>query len=162
MAGSDILNEEDRTQILVFSLEERLCALPLSAVERVIRAVEITPLPKAPEIVQGVINVHGRIIPVVDVRTRFRLPARALDCDDRLIIAVTPGRAVALAADRVVGIRVIATEAMVVSERALPFAEYIRGVVKFEEDLALIYDLDGFLSLDEGRELDAALSGEAP
>jgi purine-binding chemotaxis protein CheW len=66
--------------LVVFTLDARRYAVPLSTVERIIRAVEITPLPQAPEIVLGVINVQGRIIPVVNTRKRFRLP----ECDIRL------------------------------------------------------------------------------
>jgi len=54
----------------------------VSAVEKVVRAVEITPLPKAPEIVVGVINAQGRILPVLDIRKRFRLPAREMKPDE--------------------------------------------------------------------------------
>lgn len=58
------------------TLDGQRYALSLAQVERVIRAVEITPLPQAPEIITGVINVRGRVIPVVDIRKRFRLPVR--------------------------------------------------------------------------------------
>ena len=66
-------------QLIVFTLNEQRYALYLSVVERIVRIVRITPLPKAPEIVSGVINVAGRIIPVLDTRKRFRLPERGLD-----------------------------------------------------------------------------------
>jgi purine-binding chemotaxis protein CheW len=64
------------TQLVVFALDEQRYALRLTAVERIVRAVEVTPLPKAPQIVLGVIDAQGRIIPVVDVRQRFRLTER--------------------------------------------------------------------------------------
>jgi purine-binding chemotaxis protein CheW len=146
-------------QIVLFALDEPRYALPLSAVERVVRAVEITPLPKVPEIVLGAIDAQGRVIPVVDVRKRFRLPAREMDVDDRFIIARTSRRRVALVADAVVGIRELADREIVSAEQALPFAEYLHGVAKMEDGLVLIYDLDQFLSLDEEQMLDAALSG---
>jgi purine-binding chemotaxis protein CheW len=140
--------------IVLFTLDEPRYALPLSAVERVVRAVEITPLPKAPEIVLGAIDAQGRVIPVVDVRKRFRLPTREMDMDDRFIIART-----SLAVDSVIGIRTLADGEVVSAEQALPFAEYLRGVAKMEDGIVLIYDLDQFLSLDEEHMLDAALSG---
>jgi hypothetical protein len=73
-------------------------------VEKVVRAAEITPLPKAPEIVLGVVNWQGRIIPVVNMRARFGLAAREIDLADRLIFARTGKRAVALIADFVDGV----------------------------------------------------------
>lgn len=145
--------------IVVFALDEPRYALPLSAVERVVRAVEITPLPKAPEIVLGAIDAQGRVIPVVDVRKRFRLPAREMDVNDRFIIARTSRRVVALAVDSVIGIRTLADSEVVSAEQALPFAEYLHGVAKIEDGIVLIYDLDQFLSLDEEQMLDAALVG---
>ena len=145
--------------IVLFTLDEPRYALPLSAVERVVRAVEITPLPKAPEIVLGAIDAQGRVIPVVDVRKRFRLPAREMNVDDRFIIARTSRRLVSLAVDSVAGIRTLADGEVVSAEQALPFAEYLHGVAKMEDGIVLIYDLEQFLLLDEERVLDAALSG---
>ncbi len=149
-----------KQQILVFTLDEPMYALPLSAVERVVRAVEITPLPKAPGIVLGAINAQGRVIPVVDMRRRFRLPAREMLPDDRFIIARTARRLVALAADDVAGVHECSPGEMVIAADALPFAGYLQGVAKLEEGLVLITDLDAFLSLDEESLLDAALAGD--
>lgn len=147
-------------RLLVFTLDEPRFALPLAAVVRVVRAVEVTPLPKAPEIVLGAINAQGRVIPVVDMRRRFRLPARQMRLDDRFIIARTPRRLVALAADDVVGVREIGPRELVSTAEALPFAGFLQGVAKLEDGLVLISDLDAFLSLDEELLLEKALAGE--
>jgi purine-binding chemotaxis protein CheW len=144
--------------MVVFALDEPRYALLLSAVEKVVRAVEITPLPKAPEIVVGVINAQGRILPVLDIRKRFRLPAREMKPDDRFIIARTSRRQVALVVDSVVGVHKLAEREMVSAKEALPFAQYLKGVAKVENNLVLIHDLDQFLSLDEERVLDTALA----
>jgi len=145
--------------LVLFVLDEQHYALCLPAVERVVRAVEITPLPKAPEIVLGIINARGRVIPVIDVRRRFHLPTRAIKPDDRFIIASTSRRLVVLVVDSVAGVRELTDRQMVSVEQSLPFAEYLTGVAKLEDDLALIYDLDRFLSLDEETVLDSALAG---
>lgn len=146
--------------LLVFTLDEPRYALPLTAVERVARAVEVTPLPQAPRIVLGVINAQGRVIPVVDVRRRFGLPAREMRRDDRLIIARTLRRLVALVADEVTGIREIPAQELVSAKEDLPFAGCLRGVAKLEDGLVLISDLEAFLSLDEERLLGGALAGD--
>ncbi len=145
-------------QIVVFTLDEPCYALPLDVVRRVVRMVDIMPLPKAPDIVCGAINMQGEIIAVVDVRKRFRLPKRPLDPNDRLIIAQTPQRCVALQVDTVSGVRTFSEREMIGVEQALPFAEYLQGVVKTEEGMILISDLETFLSLDEARMLNSALS----
>jgi purine-binding chemotaxis protein CheW len=116
-------------------------------------------LPKAPEIVLGVINWQGKIVPVVDVRKRFRLPEREMEPDDRFILAHTARRQVALAADAVAGIRELTDQELVSAAQAIPFAEYLGGVAKIDGDLVLIHDLERFLSLDEEQTLDVALAG---
>jgi purine-binding chemotaxis protein CheW len=144
---------------LVFALDGPQYALPLSVVERVVRAVEVRPLPGAPRIVLGVICARGRIIPVVDIRALLRLPARELDLGDRLIIAHTPRRVLAVLVDSVTGIAESSEGKAVGAEGQLGFAERLRGVLQLEGDIVLIYDLDSFLSLDDESLLDAALSG---
>jgi purine-binding chemotaxis protein CheW len=147
---------DGRNQILVFTLDESRYALLLSAVDRVVRSVEITPLPKAPEVILGVINVQGEIIPVVDVRNRFHLPARELGVDDRFIIARTWRQRLILVVDSVAGLRELANKDMAAVQNALPYAPYLHGVAKVEDELILIYDLDHFLSIDEEQMLDKA------
>jgi purine-binding chemotaxis protein CheW len=157
-----ILAEDDRSmkrlkQLLAFSLEGQLYALYLSSVEKIVRVVAVTPLPKGPEIVLGVVNVHGVIIPVVNIRKRFGLPERAIDLSDQLIIAQTPGRPVALIVDAVSGVVERRGEEIVGAEKILPGLEYIEGVVKFEDGMILIHDLDKFLSMEEEGALNEAM-----
>src|SRR5882724_6196846 len=87
------------TQLVVFRLDEKRYGLRLAVVERIVRAVEITPLPKAPTIVLGVIDLEGRVLPVLNVRRRFRLPEREIGPDDQFLIAQTERRTVVLAVD---------------------------------------------------------------
>lgn len=150
---------EKLNQLVVFSLDEQRYALLLSNVERIVRAVEITPLPKAPEIVLGVINVRGEIIPVVNIRKRFRLPEREIALSDHLIIAKTSRRAVALLADRVGQVLEVPENKIISAKKILPAMDYVEGVVKLEDGLILIHDLEKFLSLEEERALERAMKG---
>jgi purine-binding chemotaxis protein CheW len=154
------LNNDNQMKILVFSLDEPRYALPLSTVDRVVRAVEITPLPNAAAIIQGAINLHGKIIPVVNIRERLGLPERDVNCSDHFIIARTHRRNIALVADYVTDIRDISKHEIENAKQDLPFVEYLHGVVKTDENLILIYDLDTFLSLEEERMVAHALSGD--
>lgn len=157
--GSGLIGKmEAQNKIVIFTLGEPRCALPLARVERVIRAVEISPLPKAPDIILGVINAAGTLIPVIDVRRRFRFPERALSVNDRYIIAKTANRSVALVVDGVDEISEITAEEMVQAEQCQPFAEHLKGVAKIKGNLIMIYDLDQFLSLDEEQALDSAIA----
>jgi len=144
-------------RLVHFNLDDQKYALFLSAVIRIIRVVEITSLPKAPEIVLGVINMHGLIIPVFDIRKRFRLPQREMQLDDQLIIASTSKRTVALLVDSVNDVIEIPEEKIIAGEKILPGLEYVEGVVKTEDGMILIHDLEQFLSLQEEKALHEAL-----
>ena len=115
-------------------------------------------MPKAPEIIAGIINVKGQIIPVADIRTRFGLTAHEIDLNDQFIIANTGKRDVAIVVDAVSGIRDLEPHQMEIAEKSLPFAEHITGVAKVDDSLVLIYDLERFLSLDEEKVLEQALN----
>jgi purine-binding chemotaxis protein CheW len=145
-------------QLVVFALEDQRYALHLSAVKRIVRAVEMTPLPKAPEIVIGVINIQGRIIPVFNIRRRFHLPEREIELSDQLIIANTARRTVALVVDTVDGVIERLSEEVTPADQVLPRIEYVEGIVKLENGLVLIHDLDKFLSIDEEAKLDEAVN----
>lgn len=142
---------------VVFILEGQRYALHLSAVHRTVRMVHITPLIKAPDIVLGIVNIQGQVTPVINVRRRFGLPEREIALTDQLIVAHTTRRPVALVADAVMDVVECSGQSMVTAESILPEAEYLEGVVKLENGLILIHDLDTFLSLEEENSLDRAL-----
>jgi purine-binding chemotaxis protein CheW len=152
------MHPEDR--LVVFSLDGQRYALALAAVEKVVRAVEVTRLPKAPDIVLGIINMQGRVIPLINVRRRFRLPEREMALADQIVIARTARRPVALVVDAVTGVLEYPEREAVVARDILPDVEYVEGVVKLEDGLILIHDLDRFLSLEEETSLDQALEGD--
>jgi purine-binding chemotaxis protein CheW len=131
--------------------------LRLAAVQRVVRAVEVTPLPKAPLIVLGVINVQGQIIPVFNLRKRFSLKQREIEPSNQFIIATTRTRVVALVVDTVVGVIERLEKEILAPASILSDVEYVEGVTKFEDGIVFIHDLGGFLSLDEANQLDEAL-----
>lgn len=143
---------------VVFILDNQRYAVYLSSVERIVSMVEITPFPKAPEIVIGIINLQGRIIPVINIRKRFGLPDKETDLNDQLVIARTSRRSVALVADAVTGIIGCSDGKVVKAEQILPGAGYIDGVVKLEDGMVLIHDIEKFLSLEEEEKLDKALN----
>lgn len=153
---------EERTRLLVFSVDDQRFALSLASVERVVRAVAITPLPGAPEIVTGVVNVGGRIFPVVSIRRRWGLaPHRQLALTDHLILARTARRPVALLADAVIGLLEHPTSDIVRAESILADLDQVEGVVRLDGGLILVHDLDRFLSLGEEEGLARALSAKS-
>ncbi len=128
--------------LLVFRLGERRYAVRLNAVDRVVRAVEITPLPGAPKAVTGVINVSGRITPVLDLRRPFGLPDKPMALTDQLIIAHLPHRPLALWVDSVDGVIDYPESKVVQTHAVLAGIEEVEGMVKLEQGIVFIEDLD--------------------
>lgn len=145
-------------KLLMFSLDEHRYALRLSAVQYVAHAVEITCLPCAPEIVMGVINAKGKIVPVVNVRRRFGLPERDIELSDQFVIARTSHQPVALVVDAVNDIVSFSESDVVASENIWSGLNQVAGVLKLRDGIILVHDLDRFLSSDEEQALDRALT----
>lgn len=144
--------------LVVFKLGTQRYALPLAAVERVVRAVEVTSLPGAPPTVLGLIDVQGQIIPVFNLRRRFGSAEREISPEDQFLIARTATRAVALVIDEACGVIARERSAVVGSDPLIPGHEHFPAVVKLDEGLGLIHNLEKFLSQDEARSLDEAMS----
>lgn len=144
-------------QYVLFTLDEQCYALLLASVERAIRVVEITPLPKSPQIIIGVINVQGRIIPVVNTRRRFGLPERDIELNDQLLITRTSRRSVALLVDGVTGVIERTESDIIPSDDVLSSLDYVEGAIKADDRIVLINDIEKFLSLDEKKKIEVAL-----
>jgi purine-binding chemotaxis protein CheW len=144
-------------QLVAFILGEQQYALPLTTVQRVVRMVEITPLPKAPEVVLGVIDLQGNIIPVVSMRKRFGLAEPETSLTDLLIVAHAGTRSVALVVNSVTGVFERAPEEVTEAEEIVPGAQYVEGITRLEGGMLFVHDLDRFLSKKEEQQLDALL-----
>ncbi len=149
------MNEPIR--LMVFTLDGQLYALSISTIDRIVRAVDVLPMPKMPEIVLGVINYHGQIVPVINIRQRFRLPEREITPSDHFIVAHTTRRLVVLVVDAILNVIECPPEAVVPVEKIVPAAEYIKGIAKLSDGMVLIHDLDTFLSLDEEQTIHQAM-----
>lgn len=144
-------------QLVAFTLDNQTYALRLKTVDRIVRMVEMTPLPHAPDVVLGVINVGGEIIASLDLRRRFGLRKYEVSVTGQLILAHTPLRAVALPVDSVVGLLERSDGEITQSTNIVPGVAHLDGVAKLDDGLLFIHDLDRFLSLGEERRLFDAL-----
>lgn len=143
--------------LVVFELGGQQLALNLACVEGVIRSVALLPLPEAPAGVRGVINFHGRVIPVLDLSARFGLLSRELRLTDHFVIAHTRERTVALIVETAVGVFPRAAAKLTAPEEIAPGLAGIQGVMRLDGDLVLIHDLDSFLSPESSAALSRAL-----
>lgn len=147
-------------QLTVFRLDEQRYALPLTSVQRVVRAAELTLLPNAPGIILGIIDVGGSVLPVINLRRRFDLPEREISTDDYFLIARMERRTVVLPIDRAEGVIDVATAEIVNPGQITPGVKQFCGVAKLADGLVLIHDLENFLSLEEEQMLDEAMHEE--
>ncbi len=129
-------------QLLIFTVNHQQYALRLANVDRIVRAVEVMPLPEASESVLGVINVQGQIVSVLSLRRRFRLPDREIELDDRFVIAHTSTQTLALLVDTVIGVVEILAQEIVPAKNIASGMEYSDGMIKFENAMVLIPNLD--------------------
>lgn len=147
-------------EVVVFEVGGQRYALRSSDVRELVRAVTIVPLPKAPAIVEGIINVRGVVMPVLDLRTRFRFPAKPAAHTDHLIVAWAGPRLVALRVDRALDLARLEAGDVEDAKAVVPGADYVAGVAKLPEGLVLIHDLRTFLSQAEAAALDDVLSAQ--
>ena len=145
-------------EILILELAGQRYGLAMDDVREVAHAVTISPLPKAPAIVEGVINVRGTVTAVLDIRGRFGHPAKPLAPGDHLVLAHAGDRDVAIRVDRAVELVALDSTDVEEATKSVPRAEYVAGVAKLPDGLVLIHDLATFLSEAEAMELDEALT----
>jgi purine-binding chemotaxis protein CheW len=150
---------EDATlDVVVFELGEQLFGLAASDVCELVRAVAVVPLPRAPAVVKGVINLRGRVVPVLDVRSRFGLRHTAIEPTHYFVIARAGGQLVALHVDRATALVRLNAADLEAARSLVPGAEHVAWVAKVPNDLVLIHDLSTFLSRAEAAEMEEALT----
>jgi purine-binding chemotaxis protein CheW len=139
-------------QLVTFKLDEQVYALDIGRVVQVVRMVALTRPPKAPEYVEGMINLKGKVIPVIDVRKRCGLPVKPHDLDTQLLIARANGHTVALTVDVVSEVLTLPTSNIQSSEEVGQQLEHLSAVGKWGDRLILILDPDMFLP-DDAQDL---------
>jgi purine-binding chemotaxis protein CheW len=136
-------NERD---FIIFSVDQRRLALPLLMVERVLRMVAITPLPDAPGWVVGMLNLHGRLLPVVDLRLRLGRSFRPYHVDDRLIVLDLHGQAMALVVDQVQDMSNIQPQQYETAPGGGAASGILAGVIRWNDELIPVLDPGYILS----------------
>jgi len=89
------------THLVCFKLEKRNYAIPLDHVDRVLRMVAVSPVPESPSWMMGVIDLQGKVIPVLNLRKRFKMPEHSIHPDNRMIVLHRKGKFYAITADEV-------------------------------------------------------------
>jgi purine-binding chemotaxis protein CheW len=147
--------KEDLRQFVSFIVGGEEFGVNILTVQEIIRPVDITRVPHAPDFVEGVINLRGRILPVIDLRTRFGFPKRDRDDDMRIVVVEIGSRTIGFMTDAVQEVlRVDVTAIEPAPELAVGVdAGYLRGVAKLDERLLILLELENILSTDEEEAL---------
>jgi purine-binding chemotaxis protein CheW len=150
------LGRDGETQLVVFVLENEEFACNISDVREVLKMVRVTPLPRSIDFVEGVINLRGEVIPVIDLRKRFNLDDVERTDDSRIIIVEVESRMVGLIVDSVSEVIRMVNENIQDSpdQVAGRHTDLIMGVGKLGERLLIILNLGKILSTEEQIALD--------
>jgi len=148
--------------VLVFKVAGQRYGLPVGSVVQIVGMVAITRLPKAPDMVVGVIDFNGQVIPIVDARWRLRQPIQPYTLRTPIVIGHLNGRAMGLVVDEVSGVaylrpdQVQSPEQILAKEMALQ-NHHLIGIARLDQGLVLILDPATFISPNEEKSLEKAL-----
>ncbi|HKU62071.1 MAG TPA: chemotaxis protein CheW [Gemmatimonadales bacterium] len=135
--------------LVTFTLDREAYGVPVQRVREVIRVGEITRVPQAPEHVRGVTNLRGRILPVVELRTRLGLTPASLTPRSRVVVTEAHGRILGLLVDAVLQVTRIPADTVQPppDDIRTPEADWLAGVARRPDRLLILLDLDAVLLL---------------
>ena len=144
------------SQLVVFDLNEEAYGVDISAVREIIRMQETTRVPRAPEFIEGVINLRGKVIPVVDLRSRFSMPATERTDEHRICVVDVEGQDIGMVVDAVTEVSRIPTTSIEPPSSVITTndSEYLTGIVKTDEKLIILLDIAKVISDTEQTELE--------
>lgn len=149
--ASDSREMRQEIQLACFRVGEELYALDILRIREIIRPQKLTPVPKAPAFIEGVINLRGAVIPVADMRKRFDQPVGSDGRKQRIVICALAGKIIGLLVDEVTEVRRYGRKEIVPAPQFIkgPQADYFLGVARSDDELIMLIDLEKVLSTDE-------------
>lgn len=142
-------------QLVVFELNGESYGVDVASIREIIRMQDIFKVPDTPDFVEGVINLRGKVTPVVDLRRKFKFERKERDKESRIVVADVGGHDLGVVVDAVVEVMRIKAESVEPPSSLLATAngEYLLGIAKLEDKLIILLDLKGFLSAEEVAEV---------
>lgn len=146
-------------QCVVFNIGRELYGIGIDAVREIVRVPDITEVPDAPGFLQGVINLRGRIVPVIDLRKRLRLKGSEISKSSRVLVTDNSGSLLGLLVDSVAEVLKIQPDAVEEPPEMVSAVgvEYIAGVAKLDGRLIILLDLNRILSLEDMKKVAASV-----
>ena len=152
MSESTITKQENELlQLVTFGIGEEEFGIDILKVQEIIRTMAITKVPNSPPYVEGVINLRGKVIPVIDLRSRFNMEYRSHDSHTRIIVIELHGMIIGFVVDEVSEVLRIQSNTV---EPPPPVvsgieSEYIKGVGKLDDRLLILLDLEKLIPVEE-------------
>ena len=148
----------DSFQVVSFKLGSEEYGVDIAQVQEINRMVAVTHVPRAPQFMEGVINLRGQLIPIIDLRTRFGMPRAEHTKNTRIVVTEIAAKRVGMVVDSVSEVLRLPNDAIEDAPEMITGVdtEYIRGVGKVEDRLIILLDLARIVSNAEKRELEAA------
>ena len=142
-------------QLVVFDLNEEAYGVDISQVREIIRMQEITRVPRAPEFIEGVINLRGKVIPVVDLRKRFSMPSTERTEEHRICVVDVDGQDIGMVVDAVTEVSRIPSSSIEPPSSVITTddSEYLTGIVKTDDKLIILLDVAKVISDSEATAL---------
>jgi len=148
--------QEAGGKFLTFFLEDEEYGFEILKVQEIIGMMSVTPVPRTPPFVRGVINLRGKVIPIIDLRLKFAMPAVPQTEETCIIVVRVQGVAMGIVVDKVSEVLDIAAEDIdVPSFGSTVNTDYILGIGKAASKVKLLLDIDKVLSTKEVVELRA-------
>ena len=146
---------DEIVQLVGFSVGNEDFGVDILKVHEINRIMNITDIPNAPVFVEGVINLRGQVIPIINLRTRLKMPKIEYDAKTRIIVVEIAGKTVGFIVDNVTEVLRIPTSIMEKPPELVTDidTDYINSVCKLEDRLLILLDLDKVLSTDEKAKL---------
>ena len=148
----DAESADDLLQLVIFQLGGEEFGVEIMQVQEIIRMPDITRIPQSPEYMEGVINLRGKIIVVINLDTRFDLHSKERDDNSRIVIVEVGDNVVGMVVDSVSEVLRLSTSNVepapeIISSKIR--ADYLKGVGKLDDRLLILLDLERVLSGDE-------------
>lgn len=144
-------------QVVSFHLGSEEYGVDISQVQEIIRMVEITHVPRAPHFMEGVINLRGQLIPIIDLRTRFAMPRAEQTKSTRIVVTEIGSKRVGIVVDSVSEVLNIPMEHIEEAPDMIAGVgtEYIQGVGKVGDRLVILLDLTMVITGEEKADLES-------
>ncbi len=146
---------DELLQLVSFNIGDEEFGVDILKVQEINRMVEVTRVPNAPEYVDGVINLRGKVIPIIDLRRRFGMPRKEKDKNSRIIVVELAGKVLGFVVDAVSEVLRIPGSVTEPPPSIIAGikAEYITAIGKLENRLLILLDLERVLTVDEHEEM---------